>query len=58
MSLRRRTRGTTVLTGVAGLVLTLLAVLLDEANARTFGGAVRDLSGAAEIIGSGLAAPA
>jgi len=37
---------------------TFVAVLLDEANALTFGGAVPDLTGAAEIIGSGLAAPA
>ncbi len=37
---------------------TFVAVLLDEANAHTFDGAVPDLSGAAEIICSGLAAPA
>jgi len=35
---------------------TFVAVLLDEANARTFDGALPDLSGAAEIVSSGLAA--
>jgi AcrR family transcriptional regulator len=37
---------------------TFVAVMLDEANARSFDGPVPDLSGAAEIVSSGLASPA
>jgi AcrR family transcriptional regulator len=37
---------------------TFVAVMLDEANARSFGGPVPDLAGAANIVSSALAAPA
>ena len=57
-----------VLDAAAGFVLdpvrrrqaahTFVAVMLDEANARSFDGPVPDLSGAAEIVSSGLSSPA
>jgi AcrR family transcriptional regulator len=37
---------------------TFVAVMLDEANARSFGGPVPDLAGAARIVSKGVVAPA
>jgi AcrR family transcriptional regulator len=37
---------------------TFVAVMLDEANARSFGGPAPDLAGAARIVSGGLVAPA